>query len=282
MNRLAKERLHLRHINRINSKAAFIFTLVIAFVILIGSYDKKGVFIPWGIEFWGIVFVLPALIVFMISLNKTIRFKGTDKDILIIAMNFLNYTENSKDEIRSKLKILFSAYPEESVHKLIAKYELEQPEIYRSCKNLSDFPPQVRYFAIYSLMDMASSNGVFTLKEEEFINEVRTRLHIPGSTFQLIKNAYLKKGLQEERKILEEQSRRAFEASFVPFNAYKVLGVGPEITEEQLKKLYRQLAKQFHPDKSIGKSEEEIDQAEDKFNEIALAYKIILKHIQTA
>jgi len=45
---------------------------------------------------------------------------------------------------------------------------------------------------------------------------------------------------------------------------------------EQLKAVYHRLAKQYHPDKHIGKSEEEIEQNEARFQEIAIAYNILL------
>lgn len=53
-------------------------------------------------------------------------------------------------------------------------------------------------------------------------------------------------------------------------NYYQILGVSKEVTEKQLKKRYRELAKQYHPDKNPGNK-----QAEQKFKEIAQAYQIL-------
>jgi curved DNA-binding protein len=48
---------------------------------------------------------------------------------------------------------------------------------------------------------------------------------------------------------------------------YKILGVDKTATEEVVKKAYRKLAKQYHPDKSTGN--------EEKFKEAAEAYEIL-------
>ena len=56
---------------------------------------------------------------------------------------------------------------------------------------------------------------------------------------------------------------------------YEVLGVGRNATDDELKKAYRKLAIQYHPDKMVGKSEAEQKAAEEKFKEIAEAYDVL-------
>lgn len=51
---------------------------------------------------------------------------------------------------------------------------------------------------------------------------------------------------------------------------YKVLGVNPDASDDDIKKAYRKLAQQYHPDKNQGSKE-----AEDKFKEINEAYQRI-------
>jgi molecular chaperone DnaJ len=51
---------------------------------------------------------------------------------------------------------------------------------------------------------------------------------------------------------------------------YDVLGVGRSASAEEIKKAYRKLAIQFHPDKNPGNSE-----AEEKFKEAAEAYEVL-------
>lgn len=51
---------------------------------------------------------------------------------------------------------------------------------------------------------------------------------------------------------------------------YKILGVKPGATDIEIKKAYRKLALQYHPDRNIGDKE-----AESKFKEVAAAYKAL-------
>jgi len=51
---------------------------------------------------------------------------------------------------------------------------------------------------------------------------------------------------------------------------YEVLGVGKNATEDEIKKSYRKLAMQYHPDKNQGDKE-----AEEKFKEAAEAYEVL-------
>ena len=53
---------------------------------------------------------------------------------------------------------------------------------------------------------------------------------------------------------------------------YTVLGVDKNSSADEIKKAYRQLAKQYHPDKNRGNKE-----AEEKFKKIASAYEQLEK-----
>lgn len=56
---------------------------------------------------------------------------------------------------------------------------------------------------------------------------------------------------------------------------YEVLGVNRDASEEEIKKTYRKLALNYHPDRYAGKSEKEKKEAEEKFKEINEAHGVL-------
>ena len=56
---------------------------------------------------------------------------------------------------------------------------------------------------------------------------------------------------------------------------YKILGVDKQANEDDIKKAYRKLAMQYHPDRYSGASEAEKKNAENKFKEISEAYSVL-------
>ena len=59
----------------------------------------------------------------------------------------------------------------------------------------------------------------------------------------------------------------------IPKDPYSVLGVGPNASQSEIKKAYRQLAAQYHPDKVMHLGKEFRELAEKRFKEIQKAYQ---------
>lgn len=63
-------------------------------------------------------------------------------------------------------------------------------------------------------------------------------------------------------------------------NAYKTLGVNAGMTEDEIRRAYKKLASQFHPDKLAGQglAQEELNKAAEEFKKILAAYKYLKQH----
>lgn len=58
-------------------------------------------------------------------------------------------------------------------------------------------------------------------------------------------------------------------------NPYEVLGVDPGASDDEIKKAYRKLSRQYHPDANINNPNKE--QAEEKFKQVQTAYQQVMK-----
>lgn len=56
---------------------------------------------------------------------------------------------------------------------------------------------------------------------------------------------------------------------------YEVLGVSKNATQDELKKAFRRLSLNYHPDRQVGKSDSEKKEAEEKFKEVNEAYSVL-------
>lgn len=56
---------------------------------------------------------------------------------------------------------------------------------------------------------------------------------------------------------------------------YKILGINKNASEDEIKKAYKKLALQWHPDRHANESEDKKKEAEEKFKEIAEAYSVL-------
>ncbi len=65
------------------------------------------------------------------------------------------------------------------------------------------------------------------------------------------------------------------ESDFLQKNDYEVLGINQDVSEEDVKKAYRKLSKQYHPDRNPGDQE-----AIEKFKEVQEAYDTIMQKFE--
>ena len=88
------------------------------------------------------------------------------------------------------------------------------------------------------------------------------------------------KEISQDEELLKEAEKKTRSAKVQLKQAkrkdfYKTLGVQRDANENDLKKAYRKLALQFHPDRHAGSTEEEKKVAENMFKEVNLAYEVL-------
>lgn len=132
--------------------------------------------------------------------------------------------------------------------------------------NLYEVSNQVGKYMNYSsrlqllhyLFGIAAADGNVSNQEMEVIHTISMNMGLYDSDYDSIKSMFVKEVNASD-------------------NAYKILGIDPSATDEEVKKAYREMAKKNHPDLVSNLGEEVHQAAEKKFQEINQAYESIKK-----
>jgi len=118
--------------------------------------------------------------------------------------------------------------------------------------------PQMLQLMIDIMYRVALADGRMSSQEDKLISEAARIFHLSDSIVDMIRKRYMKGASGK---------------------AYAVLGVSQSADNEEIKKAYRKLVNDYHPDKiaSKGLPDEFIKFAEEKFREVQSAYEEIRK-----
>lgn len=114
---------------------------------------------------------------------------------------------------------------------------------------------EVRVQLLHYLFGIARADGQVAAQELNVIKHIADLLGISSYDFDSVKNMFYRDTNSD----------------------YKVLGIEPSATEEEIKKAYRQMAVKHHPDKVAAMGEEYQKGAKEKFQKIQEAYDNIKK-----
>ena len=131
--------------------------------------------------------------------------------------------------------------------------------IHDSCAQIAGNMPYEQRLQLLNFLTMiAQADGLVVQAEIEALKEVAMRMGLSAADVDSMLN--LKSGSRGNLN-----------------DAYKVLGVSPSATDEEVKKAYRRLALQNHPDKVAALGDDVRKAAELKFQEINAAKDLIYK-----
>ena len=139
----------------------------------------------------------------------------------------------------------------------------------------------LRQMLLVYLVNLALADNQFSADEEAALKNIAAQLGIPAFAFeQMIRmiraqNQFGGAGYQQQGGG-GYQSTSGNELAV----AYQALGVDDSISDRELKKAYRKLMSQYHPDKLMGQGlpEDMIEEATERSKEIQAAYDLIRKH----
>ena len=141
-------------------------------------------------------------------------------------------------------------------------------EFNQSCGQTLNLPEVLLVF----LVVIALADGDFDAKEEGLLNDIARQLGFSDAQFRQI----LEKTLNQTHFAPGHASQSSLD------DAYKALGVSKECSDQELKRAYRKLMSQYHPDKLTGQGlpEDMIELGKQQSQEIQAAYELIKNHRQ--
>lgn len=108
---------------------------------------------------------------------------------------------------------------------------------------------------MHFLVGVAYADGQIDLSELNMLQQMAEYLGINLHDFQSVTSMFIKDNS----------------------SAYKILEIGPEATDDELKKAYRKMATKYHPDKVAHLGQEVVVGAQEKFKQLNAAYETIKK-----
>ena len=147
-------------------------------------------------------------------------------------------------------------------------FDIEQT--YRKFMAVCGHTRNLKQVLLVYLIVMALSDGHFHPAEEALLADIANRLGYDQAAFKQLKDMVL-----NQSHFSGGQANTAAALD----DAYKALGVTKDSTDQEIKRAYRKLMSQYHPDKLIGQGvpEDMIAMATEQAKEIQLAHDLIKK-----
>lgn len=133
----------------------------------------------------------------------------------------------------------------------LLKQNIPLKDICYQIKSQLDYPSRLEL--VHLLYGLASADALISEPERRVIDEISWYLGITSADQQSIKSMFVKSSE----------------------SVYKILGLDANASDEEVKKAYRTLAKEYHPDKVSYLGDDIKKSAEEKFKKINDAYESI-------
>ncbi|MDG1661084.1 MAG: TerB family tellurite resistance protein [Winogradskyella sp.] len=135
----------------------------------------------------------------------------------------------------------------------ITKQNISTRQVCKQIKQMMDHASRLQL--LHFLFGIAKADGLVTQDEIKQIHNIAGYLGISSRDYESIKAMFYNS----------------------TNNAYKILEIEKNVSDDEVKRAYRKMAKKYHPDRLSHLGEEHHDGAEEKFRQVQEAYEHIQK-----
>ncbi len=150
-----------------------------------------------------------------------------------------------------------------------ADFDIEP--VYKRFISICGHTHNLRDMLLVSLIVMALADGHFHPEEEKLLERIAGYLGYGPEAFKRMMEMVLNQAQFAGGKVTTEAALD---------DAYKALGVNNDSSDAEVKRAWRKLMSQYHPDKLIGQGmpEDMVKMATEQAKDIQLAYDLIKRH----
>ena len=159
-----------------------------------------------------------------------------------------------------------------------AKPDYEIDALLEKFIRVTENSPNLKQMLMVYLVRVAAADGILDPKETNLLQEISQKVGYNEQQF-----TQLMAMLQGQDQFAGGQYQRGGPSSYTSIDAvaaaYQALGVSKDDSDAEIKKTYRRLVREYHPDKLMGQGlpEEMIKEATERSQEIQTAYDTIKK-----
>lgn len=137
--------------------------------------------------------------------------------------------------------------------------------------------PNLKQLVMVYLVGVAAADGSMHPKEIELLREIATKMGYSEQAFEQL--LAMLQGQDQFQGGGYHQGGSGYSSESALKAAYQALGANEKYTDAEIKKAYRRLVREFHPDKLMGQGvpEDMIKAATERSQEIQVAYELIKK-----